>query len=124
MTYTPADYLILGLGVVLVVLVSALIYRSWKASRIPPDEVERRRRAELVAGGKMADALLTEMRGNFVIYSYDVRGVEYTASQDISFIKDRLPADASGMGPAAVKYDPRNPANSIVVAEDWSGLRM
>ena len=23
----------------------------------------------------------------------------------------------------SVKYDPRNPANSIVVAEEWSGLR-
>ncbi len=124
MTYTPAEYLIPGLSVLLVLLVSALIYRSWKASRIPPDEIERRRRAELVAGGKMADALLTEIRGNFVFYSYAVRGVEYTASQDVSFIKDRLPADVSGMGPAAVKYNPRNPANSIVVAEGWSGLRM
>jgi hypothetical protein len=23
----------------------------------------------------------------------------------------------------SVKYDPRNPANSIVVAEEWNGLR-
>ena len=123
MTYTPAEYLILGLGVVLVVLVSLLIYRAWKASRITPEEMERRRRAKLVAGGKMGDAALTEMRGSFLFYSYAVRGVEYTASQDLSFIQDRLPADVAGMGPAAVKYDPRNPANSIVVAEGWSGLR-
>ena len=26
-------------------------------------------------------------------------------------------------GPVAVRYDARNPANSIVVAEHWSGLR-
>ena len=32
--------------------------------------------------------------------------------------------DLSGLGPVAVKYDPRNPANSIVLAEEWSGLRL
>ena len=26
-------------------------------------------------------------------------------------------------GPATVKYSPRNPANSIVICEEWSGLR-
>lgn len=124
MNFTPAEYLILTLGVVLVVLVAALIYRAWKASRISPEEMERRRRAALVASGKMGDAAVTEMRDAYLFYSYAVRGVEYTASQDISFVKDRLPSDVAAMGPVAVKYDPRNPANSIVVAENWSGLRI
>lgn len=124
MTYTPAEYLILTLGVVLVILVAALIYRAWKASRISPDEIERRRRASLVASGKMGDAAVTELRDAYLFYSYAVRGVEYTASQDISFVKDRLPPDVAAIGPVAVKYDPRNPANSIVVAENWNGLRI
>jgi len=34
-----------------------------------------------------------------------------------------LPADLSAISPVAVKYDPRNPANSIVIAEEWTGLR-
>jgi hypothetical protein len=35
-----------------------------------------------------------------------------------------LPEDQMSMiGPALVKFDPRNPANSIVLCEDWSGLR-
>ena len=54
-------------------------------------------------------------------YSYDVRGVEYTASQDIS--RFTVPTGFFGLGAVCVKYDPRNPANSIVVAEEWSGLR-
>jgi len=29
----------------------------------------------------------------------------------------------SVIGPAQVKFDPRNPANSIVLCEEWSGLR-
>jgi hypothetical protein len=31
--------------------------------------------------------------------------------------------DLSTIGPVSVKYDARNPANSIVLAENWSGLR-
>jgi hypothetical protein len=50
--------------------------------------------------------------------------VEYTASQDISALQEQVPADLSGaIGPIYVKYDARNPANSIVLAEEWNGLR-
>jgi len=63
-----------------------------------------------------------EIRDDLLIYSYDVRGVEYTASQDISRLKSRMPGDLSAIGAVFVKYDPRNPANSIVLAEEWSGL--
>jgi hypothetical protein len=34
-----------------------------------------------------------------------------------------VPADLSQMPSVSVKYDPKNPANSIVVAEEWSGMR-
>jgi hypothetical protein len=123
LTYTPAEYVSLALGVLLVILASALGYRAWKSSRISPEEVERRRRASLVAQGKMGDALLVEFRDGYLFYSYAVRGVEYTASQDLSFLRDSFPGDLAAMGPVSLKYDARNPANSIVVAEEWSGLR-
>jgi hypothetical protein len=71
----------------------------------------------------MGDATLVEFRDNNLFYSYLVRGVEYTASQEVSALLDRLPDDLSSVGAVSVKYDPRNPANSIVVAEKWSGLR-
>jgi hypothetical protein len=88
-----------------------------------PDERERRRRVWLVATGKMGDAVLVEIREDLVFYNYVVRGVEYTASQDISRLAERVPADLSQMPSISVKYDPKNPANSIVVAEEWTGLR-
>jgi hypothetical protein len=78
----------------------------------------------LVAGGKMGDATLVEIRDELLFYAYLVRGVEYTASQDVSSLRDRVPADLSAVGPVGVRYDSRNPANSIVVAEQWSGLRL
>ena len=39
-------------------------------------------------------------------------------------LQEYLPHDYSEVGPVSVKYDPRNPANSILVAEQWSGLRV
>ncbi|SPE39178.1 conserved hypothetical protein [Candidatus Sulfopaludibacter sp. SbA3] len=88
-----------------------------------PEERERRRRAMLVALGKMGDAMLVEIRDDLLFYSYYVRGVEYTASQDVSKLKQLIPGDLSTVGPLSMKYDARNPANSIVLAEDWSGIR-
>ena len=106
------------------VIVAVLGYRSWKRSRISPEERERRRRTALVAYGKMGDATLLEIRGDLLLYSYAVRGVVYTASQDLSALQAQLPADLTGVvGTVLVRYDARNPANSIVLAEDWSGLR-
>jgi hypothetical protein len=98
-------------------------YAAWKRSRISPEELERRRRAMLNASGKLGDAMLLEMRENHGFYSYEVRGVEYTASQDVSALLDLLPADASVSGVVYLKYDARNPANSMILSEEWNGLR-
>ena len=100
------------------------IYRIRKRRRIPPEERERRRRTALAATGKITDATLVEIREDALFYSYLVRGVEYTASQDISALRPRMPSGQGlGLGPVAVKYDARNPANSLVLSEEWSGLR-
>ena len=112
--YTAAGLVTIVLAVVLVVLLSILGYRAWQRSRISPAERERRRCARLVAIGKMGDAALVEIHENIVFYSYAVRGVEYTASQDLSLL-GRSPGEINPVHSLSVKYDPRNPANSIVV---------
>ena len=107
-----------------VVLVVAIGFRAWLLRRPTAEELERRRRLGLNRSGKMADAMILDVSETTIEYSYDVRGVEYTATQDVSGLQDRLPGHLlSVAGPASVKYDPRNPANSIVLCEDWSGLR-
>lgn len=99
------------------------IYRYIK-SRPSPSELERRRRTTLHAHGKMGDANLLEYHEHMVVYSYAIGGVEYMASQDLSDLQSLLPADRwTTIGTASIKYDPRNPANSIVLSEEWSGLR-
>jgi hypothetical protein len=122
-TYPAAEMVAVALGAASVMLLVALGYRAWQRSRVTPEERERRRRAWLVATGKISDAMLVEIRENLVFYSYAVRGVEYTASQDVSRLVDKAVVDFSGISALSVRYDPRNPANSIVVAEAWSGLR-
>lgn len=107
-------------GAALLIAAVAVILRI-RANKGPTaEEIERRRRDRINRIGKIIDGAITEMVGDSVIFTYEVRGVVYTASQDISTI------DHDGLlpvGPAGIKYDPRNPADSIVISEKWSGLR-
>jgi hypothetical protein len=123
LSWVIAEGVLLALAGVLAALGALIGYRAWKRSRITPEERERRRRSALVAHGKMSDAMLVEIRDDLLFYSYGVRGVEYTASQDVSMLKGQMPPDFSTIDAVSVRYDPKNPANSIVVAEQWSGLR-
>jgi hypothetical protein len=123
LSLTAAEQVTLALGGVLVVLLALIGHRAWKLSRVTPEERERLRREVLVAHGKMGDATLMEVRDELLLYCYHVRGMEYTASQDISLLKQLMPSDLSALASVSVKYDARNPANSIVLAERWSGLR-
>jgi hypothetical protein len=124
LAFGDAEALTVALSVGLAILVGVMARNSWKRSRISPEERERRRRATLVAAGKMGDATVLEMHDDLVIYSYAVRGVAYTATQDLVALRAHVPDDlAVAIGPVLVKYDGRNPANSIILAEDWSGLR-
>jgi hypothetical protein len=121
--FTAFDAITAALAVVLAFLLAAIGIRAWRRSRISPDEKERRRRMRLLAMGKMGQANLLDVRDNLLFYSYAVYGVEYTASQDISELKQFLPEDVTALaGHVYVRYDPRNPANSIILAEEWSGL--
>lgn len=56
-------------------------------------------------------------------YTYSISGVTYETAQDISGLEERLCLERAIAGQAAsVKYDPSNPSNSILLADDWSGL--
>jgi hypothetical protein len=119
-----AEKVSVALVVALAVVVGLIVWLRWKDSRLLPEERERLRRATLVTRGKMGDATLTEVHDDFLFYAYLVRGVEYAASQDVTRLRDRVPPDLSSLAAVSVRYDPKNPANSIVVAEEWSGLRL
>jgi hypothetical protein len=111
-----------------------------RRNRKTPEQLERERRHQISAMGRIIDGTVTDVaelppappskkdnghgRVQLLIYHYDVSGVTYEASQDVTHLRHRVDLHTCRIGlPASVKYDPQNPANSIVVAEEWSGLR-
>ncbi len=93
--------------------------------RRSPEQAERARRLYLGARGRITEAEITAVQGHSVSYSYHVGGVSYQVVQDVSPFADALPQDASLLpGPVLVRYLPANPANSIVIGEQWSGIRL
>jgi hypothetical protein len=90
-----------------------------------PKDKEMRRRLSVNLHGRLGDATITDVLDDTLYYSYSVGGVSYTASQDVSQLRELMPPDPNRLigRPASLKYSPRNPANSIIVCEDWSGLR-
>ena len=86
---------------------------------------ERRRRLSVNRDGRLGDAIITEATDDTLYYSYSIRGVQYAASQDISTLREKLPAEPDRLiGIVSLKYAPKNPANSILICEEWSGLRV
>ncbi len=95
-------------------------------------ELERRKRLSLT--GRITDGTVIDVHEveeteehpemQLVIYHYDVAGVSYECSQDVTWLRHYVDLHSCRLGlPASIKYDPQNPGNSIVIAEDWSGLR-
>jgi hypothetical protein len=60
-----------------------------------------------------------------LLFSYRNGGVDYECSQDITDMPGVVDVGQVRAGfPCSVRYQPGNPQNSIVVAEQWSGLRV
>jgi hypothetical protein len=124
-TFTSGPGLIAA-AVGVVVLLSAAVFAvvRHRRNRLTPEEAERRRRLDVNGIGKLGACDILDVDGESIVYSYLVAGVEYTASQNIQALRGLMPEDAmSIVGPGRVKFDPRNPANSIVICEHWNGLQ-
>jgi hypothetical protein len=106
----------------LLIVLAILIVR--KAVRKDPEKRELRRRALVNRSGRLGDALVTGFTETLLHYTYAVNGVQYSASQEIAALRGRLPSDLDLLvGAARIKYLVKNPANSILLCEEWSGLR-
>jgi hypothetical protein len=98
----------------------------WKGirRRLTPAELERRRRIKLHLGGRMTEATVLQAEEGVLHYRYEIAGVAYETSQDVEGLRGLLTLPEEQLiGAATAKYDPQNPANSILVCEHWSGLR-
>jgi hypothetical protein len=145
-----ADWkMMLAMGAGSVAAVAMIIYAFVRPASNPQDE-ERKRRLHLNLIGRIAEGQVVELaehepldepprRGllgvrarplmdnrprHLVSYSYSISGVTYHTAQDITGLESQVRVERLVAGyPASVKYDPSNPSDSILVADDWSGLR-
>lgn len=120
--------------VAMAALGATLAVSAWaRRHRKTPEQRERERRLRISEQGRITDGTVidvSEVKLNgsgelqLLIYQYDVAGVSYEASQDVTHLRHMVDLHTCRLGlPASIKYDPTNPGNSIVVAETWSGLR-
>jgi hypothetical protein len=111
------------------------------------EEIERERRELLARSGRITDGtimetMITEARTadpdvpqvsaqadnstptpRIILYNYRIGGVTYECAQDVTTLAEYVHGIRTDL-PVQVRYLPQNPANSIVVAESWSGLRL
>jgi uncharacterized protein DUF3592 len=114
----------------------------------PEDEhaLERQRRAYLNRIGRIVEGQVVEVSGQSAIqssspgastanltapgaapkllyYAYSISGVTYETAQDVTGLEEQAHLSRVVAGQhASVKYDPSNPSNSILLADDWCGL--
>jgi len=145
-----ADWkLILTMGCAAIAALAMIAYAFFRPA-VDPYEAERKRRLHLNQIGRIAEGQVVELiehppeskegRKSFfskgarplgdlgprhlVSYSYAISGVTYHTAQDITGLEGQIRFDRLVAGqPASVKYDTSNPSDSIIVADDWSGLR-
>ena len=130
-------------------IVAALGY-VFTRKRPTAEEIERERRDLLARSGRITDGtimdtMVTEARSGgqsvsevfdasttasesattpqIIVYNYRIAGVTYECAQDVTALAELVHGIRTDL-PVQVRYLPQNPANSIVVAESWSGLRL
>ena len=135
-----------GIGILVIVGIIFWLRRK------PEDasELERQRRAYLNRVGRIVEGQVLEVvnyqdssrqaknsglfskrtavgpangKQKLLYYTYSISGVTYETAQDITGLEEQAHLSRVIAGqPASVKYDPSNPSNSILLADDWSGL--
>jgi hypothetical protein len=115
----------LVIGAASLPVIAAGIYVVLRIRRKPKDK-EKLRRLEVNQYGRLGDATITDISDDAIFYEYFVAGLTYTASQDISQLREMIPTEPHRLigRPASLKYSVQNPANSILLCEEWSGLRL
>lgn len=118
-----------------VAVLAGLALGTWvRSRRKTPDQLEQERRLRISEIGRITDGTVTDVNEltpkpgspemQLLIYQYDVAGVSYEASQDVTSLRHRIDLHSCRSGlMTSIKYDPANPGNSIVIAENWNGLR-
>ena len=119
---------------------AASLYFVFRSKPEDTDALERQRRAYLNRVGRIVEGQVVEVSGQsgiglvaenhaasatpkMLYYSYSISGVTYETAQDVTGLEEQAHLNRVVAGQhASVKYDPANPSNSILLADDWCGL--
>jgi hypothetical protein len=127
---------------------AAALYFVFHKKPEDSEQIERQRRAYLNRIGRIVEGQVVEVSNESVVsvpegssstkspaasafapapkmlyYSYSISGVTYETAQDVTGLEEQAHLNRVVAGQhASVKYDPSNPSNSILLADDWSGL--
>ncbi len=131
-----------GAVAVAVALTGVALYLMLR-KRISPEELELMRRTHLARVGRIIDGSIVGIDGSSedtsadgVLdvpaeelaaprvrqYRYRIAGVTYECAQEVAMLTDYVRNIRIDL-PVQVRYDPRNPGNSIVVSEEWNGVQ-
>jgi hypothetical protein len=133
----------------LILVASAGAFFLFKREPEDSDKLERERRAYLNRIGRIVEGHILEFvdavpdgpqvanrpaspkrdvpqkngAKKLLFYSYSISGVTYETAQDVTGFEEQAHLKRIAVGQSAsVKYDPANPSNSILLADDWSGI--
>jgi hypothetical protein len=120
----------------LLAIASAVLLVAYFFLRSKPrtaNDIERARRTWLEQVGRITDGTVIDVQETqfspersaiLLVYQYDIAGVSYECSQDVTYLRPMINLHSCRLGlPTSVRYDPQNPGNSMVVSEKWMGLR-
>jgi transcription elongation GreA/GreB family factor len=105
--------------------------RQWR--RKTPDEIERLRSLDVHRRGRITQGHIVDIVDSksgtatrrTIVYSYEVAGVSYEVGQDVTSLSGLAPHAHNLAGQnVSVKYDPKQPTNSIIACEGWCGIKM
>ena len=121
-----------------VVAVGLAVYGLTRHKKKTADDLEHERRQLLNRVGRITDGNVLDVQESYtelgpgqeplfhelLIYQYEIAGVEYHCSQDVTRLRQWIDLHSCRLGLlTSVKYDPQNPGNSMVISEQWNGLR-
>ncbi len=84
-------------------------------------EDEASRLARLAKTGRMADGTVLDVKPDggghvtHIFYRYNIAGVDYESSQELNAEQRAREGDYAAGSSIIIRYDPRQPGNSIVV---------
>jgi hypothetical protein len=130
--FIMSSFRLYAVGMIIAVAVT-VAYLLLRRPPKTPQEVERERRVWLDQVGRITDGTVIDVQeipgtehksATVLIYHYDVAGVSYECSQEVTYLRPLFNLHSCRLGlPTSVRYDPQNPGNSLVVSERWMGLR-